>query len=335
MSFKSVYRDIIRAYEADRDRAESILDKRRSEVYASVPRLREIDARLAELGLSIVKLAVNDGTGNAADFHAESDALKDERETLLKETGVGKDFLKPAYRCPLCGDTGYISNGALPQERCPCLKQKLTEAYYGLSNVKDILADENFETFNLSYYSVETSENEGISPYENMRTVYGTALRFCERFDGEYLNLLFYGETGLGKTFLCNCVAKELLDKGKTVLYTTAPRLFKIFEDMRFNREEEEEPDEAAEAVTDVDLLIIDDLGAEFPTIITSTAMFDIINQRMLTKKPVVISTNMSPKELESQYSDRIISRFYGSYKILKFFGDDIRVRKKYTEKRI
>jgi DNA replication protein DnaC len=180
-----------------------------------------------------------------------------------------------------------------------------------------------------------------MSPSENMQMIYKTAVKFVDGFGKDFQNLFLYGAVGLGKTFMCNCIAKDILDKGYTVIYMTAPRMFKVIEDYRFRRSDAEDSGEMMEMIdtaSEVDLLIIDDLGAEFDTMVTSVALFDIINQRLISKKPTVISTNLDYiKDMNDRYSDRVISRLWGNFRMLKFFGvkddnggDDIRVKKKY-----
>ena len=331
MGYRTAFREIMRDYEADRDRAGALLAARRQEAYRKVPRVGDIDTRLTEIGLQLVRQALTEGATDS--LRVESVALRTEKTALLRDCGIPEDYFTAVYRCPDCADTGYTETAEGPPARCRCLKQRLIDKYYDLSNLRDTLTSENFDTFDLRYYSEDISEAEGLSPHVNMQTVYRTAAQFVLQ-TSVFQNLLLYGETGLGKTFLCNCIAKDSLDQGRTVLYVTAPRLFKLVEAHRFNREEAEEPDEMLDAVLEVDLLILDDLGAEFSTVITSAALFDLINQRLLAKKPTVISTNLSPSGLEAQYSERIVSRFLGYYKMLKFFGDDIRVMKKYELKR-
>nr|AGS53431.1 DNA replication protein DnaC [uncultured bacterium contig00025] len=333
MSYKTVFNDVMRSYETDRARAAALLRERREEVWRLLPRVREIDTELSGTGASVSRMILN-GAGDRQrlleDLKRGNDTLKTEKERLLAENNIPADYFNNIYRCALCGDTGFLpeEDGVTP--RCGCLKQRLIDKYHELSTVRELIKTENFDTFDLRYYSEDTDPQNGVSPRRNIQMIYQVALRFVRDFDKEFQNLLFYGATGLGKTFLCNCVAKDLLDAGHTVLYATAPQLFKMTEDYRFNRDEMEEPDEAMDAVTEVDLLILDDLGAEFATVVTSAALFDIVNRRLLMKKHTVVSTNLSPSEFETQYSDRIVSRFLGQYKMLKFFGEDIRAKKKY-----
>ena len=331
MSYKIAFRDVMRAYEADRDHAATVLKKRLEEVYGKLPQVQEIDNKLAQVGIDTAKRILSEEGASQTllhDLRTKTLALKEEKERLFADNGIPKGYFTDIFKCSLCQDTGYAEN-----IRCGCLKQRLIDKYYDLSNVRGLLEEENFDTFDFKYYSQNVNPAQGLSPYRNMQIIYKTALNFVQEFGcrgRKIQNLLFYGDTGLGKTFLCNCIAKDLLDAGYTVLYVTAPQIFKLVEEHRFNRDEEEEPNYAIDAVTDVDLLILDDLGAEFSTIVTSAALFNIINQRLLAKKPTVISSNLSPAELEAQYSDRIVSRFLGNYKMSKFYGDDIRAKKKY-----
>lgn len=332
MSYKQAFKDVMRIYSIDRDASASLLKERRAEVYRKLPRVEEIDMLLSNASITAAKQILNKGDASSLlkELQDKSLSLKDEKSKLLAENNIPNDYFTNVHKCDLCKDTGYADNS----KRCSCLNQRLIDKYYDLSNIRGLLKEENFDTFDLRYYSKTENAARGMSPHRNMQMIYKAALDFVMEFnpdDGDsFQNLLFYGDTGLGKTFLCNCIAKDLLDRGHTVLYVTAPQIFKLVEDYRFNRSDLIEPDYAIDAVTDVELLVLDDLGAEFSTVVTSSALFNIINQRLLAKKPTVISTNLSPAEFETQYSDRIVSRFLGNYKMLKFFGDDIRAKKKY-----
>ena len=199
-----------------------------------------------------------------------------------------------------------------------------------MSNLKNILAKENFDNFDLRYYADKTIEEEGMSPKDKIKLIYQLSVKFVNEFETNPVNLLFYGKTGLGKTFMCNCIAKEILDMGHTVLYATAGKLFKTIEDARFNRDEMIDPAEQIDFFYSADLLIIDDLGTEFSTLATQSALFDIVNSRILERRPTIISSNLSLKDIEQQYSDRLVSRLQGNYEFIKFLGEDIRQLKKY-----
>jgi DNA replication protein DnaC len=317
----------MRTYEKDRLAADNLMKMRRDEIYFAIPRIKEIDAELTQFGLSVAKriLSAKNGEELLAELQQKNNALLKEKEELMRQHDYSEDYLKNVYQCTACEDTGFIGNA-----RCNCLKQRLINEYYELSNLGAILKEENFDTFDLNYYTEETDPRTGLSPRAHMRKIYINCLNFTTNFDTEFTNLLLYGSTALGKTFLCNCIAKELLDAGKNVIYLTSSKLFRLVEDLRFNREEEDEPDDYLEMVFQSDLLIIDDLGTEFLTVLTAAELFNIINTRFLERKPTIISTNLSPGDFEKQYSDRITSRLLGNYTILKFIGDDIRLKKKY-----
>jgi len=330
MTYKAAFNKVMRDYEFARDHANILLEKRKAEVYSRVPEIEKIDQALAKLGASLARMALAGDENGMKEARDQAALLKNKRQALLKNNFDG-DYLTIPYRCTDCQDTGYRQNApGYPAERCPCLKQRLINEYYSLSNMKEVLQDENFDTYDVRLFSDNIIPNEGLSPYKNMQNVHRLATKFVTDFDSEFNNLLLYGEPGLGKTFVCHCIAKDLLDAGRTVLYLTAPRLCKVLEDYRFNRESLAEPNEMLAAVDEVDLLILDDLGAEISTVVTSAALFDIINQRLLTRKHTVISTNLTPQALAAQYSERIVSRFGGNYQMIKFFGEDIRVKKKY-----
>ena len=334
MIYKTAYQKIMREYEIARDNAEAMLALRKEEVYRIVPELKEIDHSLARIGMGLSKLALAGDTAAIAESRKEAEHLKEKRRNLLVNT-VGEHYLTAVYRCNTCKDTGFVrDNTDHATTRCKCLRQRLVSEYYSLSNMEKVLAEENFDTFDYRIFSTDIIKDEGISPSDNMQTAYRLATQFVDKFDTVFDNLLLYGEPGLGKTFVCHCIAKDLLDAGKTVLYQTAPRLCKVLEDYRFNREKMTEPDEMIAAVDEVDLLILDDLGAEIPTVVTSAALFDIINQRLLARKHTVISTNLTPVALTSMYSERLVSRFF-NYQMIKFFGEDLRVKKKYGGLRI
>jgi len=331
MEQNSVFKEVLREYERDRGAAAQLLSKRREEVYTRIPRVKEIEDALTASGLDLTKAILSNGTNLAflcQELEEVNKVLNAEKEKLMKEMGFPEDYFINIYKCGTCRDTGYYI--AEPGKRCFCMQQKLIEKYYELSNLQAALKEENFDTFDIKYYSDEVSEEVGISPKQNMERIYKICDSFVKNFGNDYINLLFYGKTGLGKTFLCNCIAKDLLDRGVSVLYVTAPQLFKTIENYRFNRDEMEAPQESIGIIYSVDLLIIDDLGTEFSTVVTNAEFFNIINIRLLGKKPVIISTNLYPNDFESYYSDRITSRFFGNYRMMKFIGEDIRILKKY-----
>ncbi|MBR4935260.1 MAG: ATP-binding protein [Anaerotignum sp.] len=321
-----IYKEVLREYDALRTQKAAELRERREAIYMRVPRLEEIERELSLLGVSTAKLVLMQPESREAalaQLQEQQEALRAERMEIMASNNLSPSLLKMEYVCKICQDTGYVEN-----EQCTCMKHKLMDRLYDQSNVRDVIKVENFDTFDLRLFSDEVVAAEGISPRENAKRNLKMAMAFAEYFSGD--NLLLYGGAGRGKTFLCNCIAKDVLERGKTVLYLTAGQLFKQLEEIRFHRDEEEETLDWDAELLGADLLIIDDLGTEFSTVFTTSELFRIINDRKLRKKPVVISTNLDYKALMDQYSDRLMSRIIGDFVTLKFFGDDIRMKKKY-----
>ena len=324
-----IYKAIQREYEQIRSRNAAALRQRKEQVYSHVPRISEIEDEMSLLGIRIGGLVIKQperAVELAAKLRQDIAQLRKEKDRLLCENGYSIETLNLEYDCQKCNDTGYIGT-----DKCTCMKQKLMDAAYDQSNVRQIIEIENFDTFDIRLYSESTDPSIGLSPRENMKEILRICLKFTKNFGREYNNLLFHGGTGLGKTFICNCIAKELLDNGFTVLYMTAGQLFKMIEEQRFGKMDDEEKEDYTDDILDADLFIIDDLGTEFSTILSSSELFHIINARLLKRRPVVLSTNLSPANFVDQYSDRLVSRMMGEYEILHIIGNDIRVLKKYN----
>ena len=297
---------------------------RRDEVYKKVPEIEEIDRKINILGIEAAKKAAlsPDNSQNANDvFQQEKEALLNRKKELLKENNIDEDELKIKYECEKCSDTGFV-NGKM----CSCFAQLLMDTAYNMSGVGRKY--ETFENFDFSYYSDEKNDF-GMSYRKNIEKIYNTCLKFAQNMGKDSGNLLFYGNPGLGKTYLCGAIAKEVVKKGFTVMYVTASQLFKELEKERFGDEEKEFSD-CMEDIASADLLIIDDLGTEFSTSFTVSALFNIINTRSIDKKAVIISTNFTLEDLAAKYGERVSSRIMGEYRILKFVGSDIRILKKF-----
>ena len=243
----------------------------------------------------------------------ENRILVEKYDFILKKIGLSKNDFE-VYDCKICHDTGFVNN-----KKCDCLKKKLVAKYCNMSCLDKILEQENFANFNFKYYKGES--------LKLIKKAYKESLSFVKYFGVKFRNLFFYGDTGLGKTFLCNCIANEILNMEKTVLYKTAPELFKMLDEIRFN--DYEKNIEQEKIIFDCDLLVIDDLGAEYKTKPLESDLFNIINMRLLNKKPVIISTNMNANELPEFYTQRIVSRIYGHYDMFEFVGEDIRIKKR------
>lgn len=323
--YKDIMRDIYLEYERKRDFQENEKRKRTEFVYNKVPGIRRIDEEIIKTGITMSKqiLANPKGYHDAINKTKEKiESLKMERAFLLTEANIPPDYMDLKYECETCQDKGYIQNG----ERCNCLKQALVTRAYKMSNLNNILNKENFQTFNIDIFSDEPFGDERMTPKENMIDIVGIAEGFISNFDennGE--NLLFYGTTGLGKTFLCNCIAKVLLDKNKIVIYQTAFTILDILERRRFGKDSSDIGDYQYNLLFDADLLIIDDLGTEVSNTFTNAEIFNIVNTRLIAGKKTLISTNLTPKEISEIYTDRVFSRILDKFIPLKFYGNDLR----------
>lgn len=314
------YDAIMRMYDTIRTDNRHIQNSRYEEVISTCPEYKNIEDEIISVSMNAASSLIS---GNAADYRQKLEVLNNRKKECLRSIGKPDDYLDNIYTCPKCKDTGYIN-----QQRCSCFNKKAIELVYHDSNLKNITANENFDNFSYKWYD-NTIPNpaNGLTPYNNMQQVVSICHSFADNFDKEFSNLLLFGDTGVGKTFLSNCIAKELLDSAHSVIYLTAIELFKKFEEQDFGNKNNKEA--GYDYILDCDLLIIDDLGTEVGNAYTNSKLFYCINERMLRKKSVLISTNLSLSEIRDTYSERVFSRITSCYKILKLFGADIRILKR------
>lgn len=322
----SIINEILREYEKKRDKALYEQKLRQNEVYSKIPRLKEIDKLISKTGLMISKAIINnpqDYNNKIEEIKNKLEELKREKAILLTENNIPLEYMDINYECNKCKDTGFLNDG----NKCSCFKQALINRAYKMSNLEHILYKENFQTFNINIFSDKPFENEKITPRENMQNILSICEGFVFNFDEDNEeNLLFYGTTGLGKTFMCNCIAKALLDKGKIVIYQTAFKILEIIEEYRFRRNSNKDEYKLDyELLFDADLLIIDDLGTELVNTFTNTEIFNIVNSRLIKGNKTIISTNLSPMEISNTYTDRIFSRILSKFTPIRFFGPDLR----------
>jgi DNA replication protein DnaC len=295
------------------------------EVYAAVPRIREIDETVSSLSAAQAKRAIRGEAFSIEDFRRQLASLKEEKSALLTQHGFSKDYLELTYTCPNCHDTGY-ANG----QRCACYLQAATDLLYKQSGLAKILRKENFDTLSYAYYSRDPQFTKGgRTVYDNMDYIIRACHRYVQDFPTEKGNLLFTGSAGCGKTFLSHCIAKALMDQYYSVVYVTAPQMFDMFAKERFERDEESDTD-VSQYILDCDLLILDDLGSEHSNSFTHSKFFSCISERQAREKGTIISTNLSLERIRDTYSDRIYSRLLGSYQCFNFYGPDIRILKRY-----
>ena len=320
------YNQIIREYDSRKLKNKHALDKRVEETYRLIPRLKELEEEIISLSAGCGRMALRGDDSALNKLKVKSAELKAQQIELLISNGFPADYLEMQYHCKKCKDTGYVAN-----EKCSCFKQAISDMMYSGSNIKSILAKENFNNFSFHYYSDDfIDETVGLSPLSNMQKVVAGCKSFIRHFNKSHDNLLLLGNTGVGKTFLANCIAKELLDRGNTVIYLTAFRLFDILEKHKFSRDEDSayEASNQFEYILDCDLLIIDDLGTELNNAFTNSQLYLIINERLLRQKSTVISTNLSLTNINTIYGERVFSRIASCYCVQRIIGEDIRLHK-------
>ena len=320
------YNQILREYDSRRLKNKHLQDKRIKEAYDQIPELKALEEEIIKISAQSGRLALNGDDSALAVLREHSHQLKQQQQELLIKHSYPADYLDMPYHCNKCKDTGYVNN-----EKCNCFKQAISDLLYSGSNIKSILSNENFNNFSFAYYSDDyTDETLGLSPLSNMQKVVASCKNFIRHFNKHHENLLLLGNTGVGKTFLANCIAKELLDRGNTVIYLTAFRLYDILEKYKFSRDEDYsyEASNQFEYILTCDLLIIDDLGTELNNAFTNSQLYLIINERLLRRKSTVISTNLSLTNINTNYGERIFSRIVSSYNIHRIIGKDIRLHK-------
>lgn len=306
-------------YENIRLKNEEELENRKKEIYRKIPQIKKIDDYIKDLAIKSCKnLYKNPSSNLVMDVTREIMDLKKEKERILISCGFDKDYMSIKYNCLYCKDTGFLEDGS----KCSCLKKLVIDNLYKTSNLNHTLKKENFIHFDENIFSDKVYEKEGMSPRENIKKIKEISKKFIDSFkeDNDF-NLLFYGPTGQGKTFMINCIAKELLDRNFSVIYLTAYEIVELLENKRFKKVDDKKYDLLFES----NLLIVDDLGIELVSSFTNSEIFNIINTRLIRGKKTVISTNLSPKELSEIYTDRVFSRVFQKFMPLKFFGEDLR----------
>lgn len=317
------YEQIMRGYQSRQLHNRRLTQQRQEEAYAKIPELKEINDKIASLSVDAARKKLMDDPSGSAQIKRQIADQKARKQLLLEKSGLTSDYFAPVYTCKDCRDTGYI-NG----DKCHCFKQACIDVIYSQSNIREILSRENFSSFSYEYYSEdEINPVTGLSALQTARLATAKCQEFIDDFDNKPKNLFFYGATGVGKTFLSNCVAKELLDKGYSVIYFTAFQLFDILSKGVFQRDADAIA--AHQNIFDCDLLIIDDLGTELSNAFTTSQLFLCINERILRQKSTIISTNLNMSDMVELYSERTTSRITSNYTVIKLFGDDIRIQKR------
>ena len=308
----SQYNAIMRVYEERQTRNRHSLEERTARVNQQVEGYRELSDSIAAISVTQGKKLLEGDENALSELKSTLRRLSAMKQELLTGAGFPEDYLSPVYDCPDCKDTGYIGS-----EKCHCFKQAIIDLLYEQSGIRSMLEKENFSSLSYDYY-----QGEDLERFKKNVT---TAKNFIKTFDSDYHNLFFYGTVGTGKSFLSGCIAKELIEKGFSVIYFSAAGLFETLSRNMFDYKNTEELRSLHEDLYGCDLLIIDDLGTECINNATASMFFSLLNERHLNQKATIISTNLFLEDIQKRYSERIFSRIMNQYISLKFTGPDIR----------
>lgn len=316
------YIRVKREFESKHMKAREDAQKRCDELHTHFSELRRIDDSLAETGMRVFRetMAGKDGLDERiAAIRRESEELQTIRGEWLVYHGYPADYTVVKYECEICHDTGSVG-----LSMCACMKRALTMAGYESSGLGNLIKTQSFETFDVSFYKDDKKASV------NIDRILSACRSYADEFNaGSRSNLLFRGNTGLGKTHLSTSIAKVVIERGYDVVYDTAQNIFTDFEGERFSHSYNNSGTEKRTLrYFDCDLLIIDDLGAEMSNQFTISCLYNIINTRINYDRSAIINTNLTWDELRRRYSDRITSRLFGEFKLREFIGSDIRAKK-------
>ncbi len=321
----SQYNAVMRGYEERRRLQRRAMEARVAEVYEKVPQIRKLEQRISTQAAECARRVLGGDTKAREHLKEELAALRKQKLELLKEAGFPEDYMELRFDCPDCQDTGYV-NG----KRCHCFERQRLNILYAQSNIESILKEENFDRLRFDFYDdSRTVPQLGMTERAYMEVVVRQCREFAKQYPDKGNSILFTGGTGVGKTFLTNCIAKELIDRCISVIYLSSNELFEIFSRYKFSRDGEEDAEESYRYILECDMLIIDDLGTELNNSFVSSQLFYCINERIGRKKGTIISTNLSMGMLKDTYSDRVTSRIMSNYRIVPLYGADIRMKKR------
>lgn len=324
---KSQRASLQREYDQIRMRDLDEQDRRKEYVKEQCPQIFTIRAQIADISAQAVTSQILNKSQEGPVYTERLDELEERGKEYLKNLDLPEDYLDPVFACPICHDTGFLPDG----RPCSCYINKAVRLLYGNKNNQYIDPDASFDKFSLGWYSTAPDE-DGKSPRQKAEDSLGKAQDFVHtlRQRGGYGNILLYGVTGTGKTFLTNCIVNELLKSNVNVIYFSAIDLFDAMSYTNRLKQRAEGADSSA-FVTDCDLLVIDDLGSEKTSFFSTSILFNVINSRLNLRKSTLISTNYMPTQLRTVYTERISSRIMGNYQLLQLSGQDIRMQKLYA----
>lgn len=333
---KIIYNKIRNEYEKKRDTKIRIARLKEEEILKNNSKLKSIKDEINETAILSTRLLLGENSIKR-DIEKENLSIKlkklDEKyQKELERINVDISEITPKFDCKLCLDTGLIKNSDGSKSMCKCFEQRLINETYNEANMLR-LNEENFNTFDTGYYSKNIDkEKYGIdkSPLDNIMNILEESKKFCNNImNRNQKNLLFTGNTGLGKTFIANGIADNVIRQGMSVIYQTAPILMEKIIEYKFSYDRNSSAKTEYSKILEADLLIIDDLGTETMSNTKFTELFNVINTRLLNNKKIIISTNLTLNELYNLYDERVMSRIIGNFNIYRFVGEDIRLKKR------
>lgn len=320
---KEIYEAANKKITLIRQTAISEAARRKQAFFKHYPRAREIEKALSSTAIQVARAVLAGNDDKIAllnEFKEKNLRLQSELAEILKKASLPEDYLEVRYNCSLCKDQGHVGG-----KTCGCLKQLLKKEAYDRLNQLSPLALCTFSSFSLDYYSTIPIAGSTLTPRKRMEDIFRYCRDYAENFTANSPSLLMQGATGLGKTHLSLAIAKAAIDKGYGVIYGSTQNIVTKLEKERFRYNHDTSPAESEQYFIDCDLLILDDLGTEFSTQFSNAAIYNIVNSRIMTGKPTIISTNLSMKELERSYTERLVSRIMGNNIRLAFLGGDVR----------
>ena len=324
---KGYQAEIERIYEHIRENEENAFRERRKEIKTKLPIVLDLEAQIGKLCVEVAVSSFKEIANREAHIANLKNRITDlrvKKYEVLGQYGYSGDYIEKHYKCNKCKDTGFIGN-----IKCSCYKSKMVQLYYNSSELKEMLRNDNFENFNFELFASRKLNGEPESPRKNIEDICSKMWTYVNEFENTDENVLFYGNSGTGKTFLSHCLAKELLDRGYLVVYRTADDLIQNLRSVKFDNNIAIE-----NLLVNCDLLIIDDLGTEQITNFSKTELFNLLNKKLLKGKKMLVSSNFTLEVLSKTYSERITSRLFGNFTLNKFFGDDIRVKQNFNKMR-
>ena len=303
-----------------RQKNKEILEKKEKDLYERSEEFRKLTDRIKELNIKRLRALM--ANQEYQSISEEIERLRGEKKLCVRKLGYSDDYLKLTYDCEICKDTGFYK-----QKSCICRNKLISERLYDQSMIHNIIQKENFDNFNPRLFRKNRQEDESVSPYENILSIKKQIERLLDKSPENLPNLYFYGDVGTGKTYMINCVAKELMDRGVEVLYQSSNDMLNFLANYQFMYQEDKKDNQKkARLIFDVDVLIIDDLGTEHITEVIKSNLFELINKRLVAGKTTIISSNIAIFDLQMYYEKRISSRIMGNYEPVYFYGNDLRM---------